>query len=82
LSTAPEQGYGNLRDAGLRAVSFEAPGAIVGDAEFFGWAKRSIRAAKLIAKSVMIYRSASLRHAGIAGLLGASHAGLRATPID
>jgi hypothetical protein len=82
LSAAPDHGVGNLRDARLRAVSFEAPEAIVSDAEFFGWAKRSIRAAKQVARSVMIYRIASLRHAGIAGLLGASHAGLRTAPLD
>jgi hypothetical protein len=77
LAAAPDHGLSNLREAGLHAVSFEAPHAIVGDAEFIGWAKAAIGAAKRIAKSVMIYRLASPRHAGAAALLGASHASLR-----
>jgi hypothetical protein len=77
LSAEPGRGLGNLREAGLQAVSFEAPQGIVGDAEFLGWAKAAIGAGKLIARSVMIYRLASPRHAGIAALLGASHASLR-----
>jgi hypothetical protein len=77
LAAAPDRGHGNLRGAGLQALSFEAPLAIVGDAEFGGWARDAIRAAKLIAKSVIIYRLNSPRHAAIAALLGASHASLR-----
>jgi hypothetical protein len=77
LAAAPDRGLGNLRDAGLQAVSFEAPQALVGDAEFLGWAKAAIAAAKLIAKSALIYRLNSPRHAGLAALLGASHASLR-----
>lgn len=78
LLGAPDQGLGNLRDVGLHALSFEAPQGIFGDSEFLAWAKLAIGAAKRVAKSVMIYRLASARQAGIAGLLGASHASLRA----
>ena len=69
-------GLSNLRDAGLNAVSLEAPQGAVGEAEFHGWSMRAIRTAKRIAKSVMIYRLASPRHLGIAALMGASHASL------
>jgi hypothetical protein len=74
LKTSPAQGLGNLRNTGLQAVSFEAPQGMDGDAEYQGWAKAAIAAAKPIAKSVMIYRLASARRAAMAALLGASHA--------
>jgi len=77
LGAAPDRGLGNLRNAGLLALSFEAPQGIVGDAEFHGWAKNAIAAAKLVAKSVLIYRLSSPRHAGLTALLGASHASIR-----
>jgi hypothetical protein len=77
LAASPDHSLANLKDAGLHAISFEAPQGIVGDAEFLGWAKAAVHAAKRVAKSVMIYRLGSTRHAGIAGLVGASHASLR-----
>jgi hypothetical protein len=77
LRAAADHGLDSLRDAGLHAVSFEAPPGLVDDAEFLGWAKGAITAAKRIAKSVIIYRLDAPRHAGIVGLLGASHASLR-----
>jgi hypothetical protein len=77
LQGAPDRGLVSLRHGGLHAISFEAPGGIVGDAEFLSWSKGAVRAAKLVAKSVMIYRVASPRHAGIAALTGASHVSLR-----
>ena len=78
LKVTPGQGLGNLRNTGLQAVSFEAPQGMDGDAEYQGWAKAAIAAAKPIAKSVMIYRLASARRAAMAALLGASHASVRA----
>jgi hypothetical protein len=77
LAAPPDRGHANLREAGLQAVSFEAPQALAGDAEFAGWAKASISAAKLIAKSTILYRLTSPRFAGMAALLGASHASMR-----
>ena len=77
LAAPPDRGHANLREAGLQAVSFEAPPNLSGDAEFAGWAKASIGAAKLIAKSTIVYRLNSPRMAGMAALLGASHASLR-----
>jgi GGDEF domain-containing protein len=79
LAAAPDHGLDNLRGAGLQAVSFEVSQTMVGDAEFLRWAKKAIGAAKRIAKSVMIYRLGSPRHAGMAALLGASHASMRPT---
>ena len=82
LSAPPEQGLDNLRGAGLQALSLEAPAAMTGDAEFLRWAKGAIAAAKRIAKSVVIYRLGSARHAGMAALLGASHASMRSAQAD
>lgn len=83
LNGGAGHGLGNLRGLGLQALSFEAPLGIVGDAEFMGWAKTSIRACRRITKAVMVYRVASARHAGMAALLGASHASLKsAAAID
>ena len=48
-----------------------------GDAEFMGWTRAAVQAAKRIAKSVIIYRLGSTRQAGMAALLGASHASLQ-----
>jgi hypothetical protein len=77
LNAPPDRGHGNLRGAGLQAVSFEAPQGLAGDAEFLGWAKAATEAAKTIAKSVLIYRLSSSRHAGLASLLGVTHASVR-----
>jgi hypothetical protein len=76
LSAAPDYALGNLQNAGLSGLSFEAPRCWSGDAEFMGWTKAAVHAAKRIAKSVIIYRLGSTRHAGMASLLGASHASL------
>jgi len=75
LNDAPYNALGNLQNAGLSGVSFDAP-QIVGDAEFMGWTKAAVHAAKRVAKSVIIYRLGSTRQAGMAALLGASHASL------
>jgi hypothetical protein len=79
LAAAPDHGLDNLRGSGLQALSFEASPTIGGDAEFLRWARKAIAAAKRSAKSVMIYRLESPRQAGMAALLGASHASMRAT---
>ncbi len=76
LEAEPVGGLSNLRDAGLNAISFQAPQGLVGDAEFHGWSTAAIRMAKRVTKSVMIYRLASPRQLGIAALMGASHASL------
>jgi len=76
LNGAPDNALGNLHNAGLSGVSFEAPPVFAGDAEFMGWTKAAVHAAKRIAKSVIVYRLGSTRQAGMASLLGASHASL------
>jgi len=61
-----------LEGSGLQAVSFECPDGL-GDAEFIGWATAAIKAAKRVAKSVMVYRATSPRQAATLASLGASH---------
>jgi len=76
LNGAPDHALGNLLNAGLSGLSFEAPRVFAGDAEFLGWTRAAVHAARRIAKSVIIYRLGSVRQAGMAALLGASHASL------
>ena len=76
LSGAPDVTLGNLVNAGLSGISIEAPQVLSGDAEFIGWTRTAVQAAKRIAKAVIVYRLDSARRAGIAALLGASHASL------
>lgn len=64
-----------LEGAGLQALAFECPVGL-GDAEFVGWATMAIHAAKRVARSVMVYRAASAKRAGILASLGASHASI------
>ena len=82
LTSAPTRKLSNLHNTGLQAVSFEAPqsevmGEVMADGEFLNWARDAIGAAKLIAKSVMIYRVGSPRQAAMASLVGATHVSLR-----
>jgi len=74
LNTAPAA-IVRLEGAGLQAVSVECPRGL-GDAEFIGWATATIRAAKRVAKSVMVYRAATPKLAGTLASLGASHASI------
>jgi len=64
-----------MEGAGLQAVSFECPVGL-GEAEFIGWATRTIRSGKRIAKSVMVYRARSPKQAATLASLGASHVSL------
>jgi hypothetical protein len=66
---------GKLRDAGLQALSFECP-ITQGNAEFVGWATAAIKAAKAVAKSVLVYRAGSTAQASVLATLGASHVSL------
>jgi hypothetical protein len=67
-----------LKGSGLQALSFECP-PNQGEAEFLGWSKATIEAAKRIAKSVLVYRTTSARNAGLAALIGATHASVRSS---
>ena len=62
-----------LKDAGLRGISTECPPNLE-DAAFLGWVKQVLPAAKLAARSVLLYRVATMRQAMIAAALGATHA--------
>jgi hypothetical protein len=66
-----------LKGAGLQAISVECPRGL-GEAEFLGWAKAAIGMARKAVRSVMIYRTASSRQAGMAALLNATHASIHA----
>lgn len=72
------QSLSQLKGAGLQAISLSCP-TQKNEQEFLSWAKASIEAAKQIAKSVLIYRAASARDAGMLALLGATHASVRST---
>jgi hypothetical protein len=74
IDTSP-RAIARMEGAGLQAISFECPPGL-GEAEFIGWATVSIRAAKRVAKSVMIYRARSAKQAGTLASLGASHVSL------
>jgi len=64
-----------LEGAGLQAISFEcSPG--MGEAEFIGWATSTIKSAKRVAKSVMVYGARSPKQAATLASLGASHVSL------
>jgi len=66
-----------LKGSGLQALSVECP-AHQGEAEFIGWSKATIEGLKQVAKSVLVYRTASARDAGLVALMGATHASVRA----
>ena len=70
-------GLANLKGAGLQALTIECPPAMAGDAEFVGWTRTVLAAARPVTRSVMLYRLASNRQIALANALGASHASLR-----
>jgi len=78
LSTTPPLSsvLAQLKGAGLQALSMECPRDL-SEPEFMAWSKATIEAAKRICKSVLVYRTDSARGAGMAGLLGATHASVR-----
>jgi hypothetical protein len=75
LTTAASPLVGRLKGAGLRALSIECP-ASLDDSEFSDWAGRTIRKAKRVARSVMVYCVGSERRAGELALMGATHVSL------
>jgi hypothetical protein len=78
LSATPPQSavIAQLKGAGLQALSLECPRDLA-EPEFMSWAKATIESAKRVCKSVLVYRTDSARGAGMAGLLGATHASVR-----
>ncbi|MDB5495852.1 MAG: hypothetical protein JWP86_3189 [Phenylobacterium sp.] len=69
------QTLSRLKGAGLRALSLECPRGL-SDAEFSAWAVRTLRPAKRVAGSVMVYGVESARRAGELSLVGATHVSL------
>jgi hypothetical protein len=63
----------NLRNAGFDAASVVCPPSMESDAEFIGWARTTIGAAKRIAKPVLVHGLSNPRRAAMAEVLGASH---------
>ena len=76
---SPSGKLGGLRDSGLQGVSIELPQIESGEAEFIGWTRALVAAARPAIKSVIVYQLASLRQAAIAGALGVTHASIRPT---
>ncbi|MDB5475860.1 MAG: hypothetical protein JWP49_1371 [Phenylobacterium sp.] len=77
LANDPPPAPGRLAGAGLRALSVDCPRGL-SDAEFVAWAARTVRRAKRVARSVMVYGVESARRAGELSLLGATHVSLAA----
>lgn len=75
LATADPALTGRLKGAGLRGLSVECPPGL-SDAEFTAWAEKTVRTAKRVAGSVMVYQVASERRAGELAALGATHVSL------
>ncbi|THD78253.1 MAG: hypothetical protein E7812_11800 [Phenylobacterium sp.] len=76
LTTAAPPLVRRLKGTGLRALSIECPPSLADD-EFSDWAERTIRKAKRVAKSVMVYCVRSERRAGELAMLGATHVSLQ-----
>ena len=76
MNTAPPAII-RMEGSGLQALSFECPEGL-DDNELLQWATPTIRAAKRVAKSVMVYRAGSPRQAAALASLGASHVSLKA----
>ena len=77
LSEATPQVVGRLPGAGLRGISLRCPTGL-GDPEFVAWAARTVRRAKRVSRSVMIYGVEGARRAGELSALGATHVSLAA----
>jgi hypothetical protein len=77
MSSSAPQAVIRMEGSGLQAVSFDCPPGL-DDAELIQWATPTVRAAKRVAKSVMIYRAGSPRQAAALASLGATHVSLKA----
>jgi len=77
LSEATPQVVGRLPGAGLRGISLRCPTGL-GEPEFLAWASRTVRRAKRVSRSVMIYGVEGARRAGELAALGATHVSLAA----
>ena len=64
-----------LKGAGFQALANRVP-AEIAEPEFDTWAQTSIRAARQVTRTVLIYGAKTSRNAGMAALLGATHASL------
>jgi hypothetical protein len=75
LNSATPSAVGPLKGTGLRGISIECPQGL-DEIEFTTWAERTVRTAKRVASSVMIYGVDSARRAGELAQLGATHVSL------
>jgi hypothetical protein len=76
LTTAEPPLVRRLKGTGLRALSIECPPRLADD-EFSDWAEKTIRRAKRISRSVMVYQVRSERRAGELAMMGATHVSLQ-----
>ena len=65
-----------MKGVGLQALSVECPPKF-GEGDFLAWSKATVEALKMVAKSVLVYRTGSARDAGLVALMGATHASVR-----
>jgi hypothetical protein len=65
----------SLKGVGLQAVSVSCPKGLDGDAAFIGWLRSWIRPARIISRSVLVYRCGTTRRMTLAGAAGATHCG-------
>ncbi len=78
LSRPTASAFARLSGAGFQALSFECPHAVIGEAEFQGWASATLGAARKVARSVLVYRAGTMKRAGVLASLGATHISLDA----
>ncbi len=76
-ASKPGVAVSQLEGSGVQAVSVECPQQL-SDAAFLRWLKTTLRTARRVVRSTVIYRVASPRQAALAAELGATHASLRA----
>ena len=75
----PVAALGQLEGSGVQGVSVECPQQL-GDAAFLRWMKATIKTARRVVRSTLIYRIAGPRQAALAADLGATHASFRLPP--
>lgn len=66
-----------LKEGGFDGVSADFPFADAADADFIGWMRGFMATVRPLARTVIVYRLDSLRHAAMANMMGATHASIR-----
>jgi hypothetical protein len=77
LEAIPRGSTAPLKDGGLHGVSIDFASTDCADNEFIAWMRTLMAAVRPVGKTVITYKLDSLRHAALAGLMGATHASFR-----